>query len=159
MAEGVKNFPKGRIADDLAITSDLVFSRAGLFNADWTPLNISKAVFTLSRFRIDGKDYRSQIRSSGILPLFNASVVQDLVVDGQEMFKNIKSSVGRVSDTEIVSVSWSVTRPLSVLKSLLTQFLFGFIKGQVSVKISALGFNKTFKGRARIPVNNVEWRF
>lgn len=136
---------------------DLVWGLGILFNADVTPLRVVEATFTILRLSLKGERFQTEVKSTGLLPLFGASITQDLYAEGQRMFEGVKRDLGGVGGSKVVEVSWEVGG-IGAIVELFRLFLTGRVHADLKAKVNALRLSKNFDTRAVIPVDRVNWR-
>lgn len=128
-----------------------------LFNADVTPLRVVEATFTILRLRLKGERFRTEVKSTGLLPLFGASITQDLRAEGQRMFEGAKHDLGGLGGSKVVEVSWEVGG-IGAIVELFRLFITGRVRANLKAKVNAFRLSKNFDTRAVIPVDRVNWK-
>ena len=125
-----------------------------------SPQGVADVVFHVLSFRLEGR-YISKVTNTGLTPVRGLSITSNLESEGQEIFKELRTSVGtlRRGEEKEYTFSWTISRGLGTLWSLVNIWLSGKTHVREGFVASARRFMTEGIVDAEIPVRsiNVAW--
>jgi len=121
------------------------------------PQGIADVIFHVFSLRLEGI-YISKVTNTGLTPVRKLKIISDLESEGEEIFKEQRTSVGtlRSGEEKEYTSSWTISRGLGTLWALVNIWLSGKTHVREGFTASARRFMTEGVVDAEIPVRSIK---